>query len=573
MAKAINRDKKDRSRPWQKAATRSAILSAARCLVERSGAESLTLSAVGREAAIAPTTVYAYFANKTELFLAIVADDLAQFARWMGDEKQDAKSQSDAVTSAKVAPSRVKNQSETIGESAPSTSEQLAKLQEALARLETRPVDAWLERRLREFERGLGAIEAKVAGSDQAGAQLAIEESIRSLTTRVEMLETRLTRATDETLRGMAERVAASECQARQTQSDIDAVHARIGSRLDALENAAFAAAPAFFQAATSDEAPRVAAVAESMPPPAQQSVPAEDGAPPALPNEFLSAARRSAQEAQWRAATEKPTRQNPRRLTRRTLYWIAAGLAVLVGLIWTRAYVTAREVAALEVSSSADAETIARNVPVVARRSLQTTGMERTARAQADLMLGLALLAGPRRDDAAAAKLLRLSAQRGNALAALKLATLYRDGRGVPADITLAFRWNEVAANGHNCRAMYNLAVAYAEGWGTPRDNAAAVRWFAQAASLGMRDAQFNLGVMYERGLGVTWSPADAYKWYLIAAAQGDRQAELRVAALKPHLASTDLTAAEEAAAAFKAAPRDRSANEIPPAASSSAS
>jgi localization factor PodJL len=187
--------------------------------------------------------------------------------------------------------------------------------------------------------------------------------------------------------------------------------------------------------------------------------------------------------------------------------------------------------------------------------------------------MIGLSFLDGPRRNDAVAARWLRLSAQQGDALAALKLATLYRDGRGVSVNAAQAFYWTKVAASAHNCNAMHNLAVAYAEGWGTPKNYSEAVRWFAQAASLGVTNSQFNLGVMYERGLGVPSSLADAYKWYLIAAAQGDRQAELRVAALKPELNSSDLAAAEEAAAGFKAAPRDRDDDEVPRQPRSSAS
>jgi TPR repeat protein len=596
MAKTVQNEKKDRSRPRQRAATRSAILSAARRLVERSGSESLTLSAVGREASLAPTTVFAHFANKSELFLAIVVDDVTQFARSMSEQEKNEIAAKDSG----VAPELVetgdspaprlrlvarKRSTNEIGKEPPKNAAEisppsdlaretditnqamdqgLAKLQETVARLEARPVDAWLERRLREFERGLAAIEAKQAGVDHTAAQLALEESIRSLGARLEGLEGRLSHLADETLCRISERLDTSQDRARQVHSDNDAAHARITSRLDALENAVYAATAGVFQHRPHEEtqAPQAGAVAEFIAPPAKQDVAPDSEAPPVSASGFLSAARRSALKAQLRAETEKPLRKSPHRLRRRTLYWIVGGLSVLVGLIWTRVYVTAREIEALPaitINSPAHAAI------VPSRQLMQAVGPVQAGSAKADLMIGLSLLAGPGRNDAAAAKWLSLAAEQGNAMAAWKLAGLYRNGLGVPANAARAFHWNEVAANARNCDAMYNLAVAYAEGWGTAKDYSAAARWFAQAAALGMTDSQFNLGVMYERGLGVPSNLADAYRWYLIAAAQGDSQAALRVAALKPELASSDLMAAEEAAAAFKPVPRDHDANDVP--------
>ncbi len=539
--------------------------------MERCGPESLTLGAVEEEAGLAPATIDAYFADTSELFLAIVADDLAQFARRMGEQEQN-----EVAPIAEMPPTSHESVTEAAAAVAPADYQDLAKLQDAVARLEARPVDAWLERRLREFERGLAAIESKLAGMENTGAQLVIEESVRSLSTRFETLEAKLAQTTDETLRRIGERLDASQDQSRQAHSDIDAVHARIARRLDALENAAFAAAPAFFQPPALDETPRIGAVAETIASPVHQPVMPDSGAQLVSATGFLSAARRSAQEAHMRAETERPPPRSVRRLAHRTLYWIAGGLTVLVGLIWTGVYVTAREVAALptiEATSPVRAATVSSKRLDLPKPASPAAGLAQAGSAIADLMIGLNFLTGPQHNDAAAAKWLGLAAQQGNAPAALKLATLYRDGRGVPADAALAFHWYKVAAHAQNCKAMYDLAVAYAEGWGTAKDYAAAVRWFAQAASLGLTDSQFNLGVMYERGLGVPTNPADAYKWYLIAAAQGDRQAELRIAALKPELDSSELAAAEEAAAAFKAAPRDRDANEIPTAPRSSAS
>ena len=195
-------------------------------------------------------------------------------------------------------------------------------------------------------------------------------------------------------------------------------------------------------------------------------------------------------------------------------------------------------------------------------------TGLLQAARAgnaRAQLAVALNLLDGPRKNEALAARWMMAAAQRGDAVAAFKLATLYRSGRGVAADAGQSFRWFETAARKGNTKAMQDLAVAYAEGWGTNKNPSEAARWFTHAAGLGLTDAQFNLGVLYEEGLGVPQSLLDAYKWYLVAAGAGDHEAEARVDAIKPQLSSSDVAAAEEAAASFKPAPLDQDANVAP--------
>jgi localization factor PodJL len=77
--------------------------------------------------------------------------------------------------------------------------------------------------------------------------------------------------------------------------------------------------------------------------------------------------------------------------------------------------------------------------------------------------------------------------------------------------------------------------------------------------------DSQFNLAVLYERGMGVAASLTEAYKWYLIAANQGDAESRTRVEALATQLQAAQKTAAERAAAAFRAKAVDDAANEPP--------
>ncbi len=68
-----------------KAASRTAILDAARRVATRDGARDLSLRAVAAEAGFAPAALYGYFRGKDELLLALAADDLSGLARAMRD--------------------------------------------------------------------------------------------------------------------------------------------------------------------------------------------------------------------------------------------------------------------------------------------------------------------------------------------------------------------------------------------------------------------------------------------------------------------------------------------------------
>lgn len=66
-----------------KAASRHAILEAARRVAEREGARDLSLRGVAAEAGFAPAALYGYFRSKDELLLALASEDLGQLARVM----------------------------------------------------------------------------------------------------------------------------------------------------------------------------------------------------------------------------------------------------------------------------------------------------------------------------------------------------------------------------------------------------------------------------------------------------------------------------------------------------------
>jgi len=66
-----------------KAASRSAILDAARRVAARDGARDMSLRSVAAEAGFAPAALYGYFRGKDDLLLALAAEDLSGLARAM----------------------------------------------------------------------------------------------------------------------------------------------------------------------------------------------------------------------------------------------------------------------------------------------------------------------------------------------------------------------------------------------------------------------------------------------------------------------------------------------------------
>ncbi len=83
METAISIKPARRPRDASKAASRTAILEAARRVATRDGARDMSLRGVAAEAGFAPAALYGYFRNKDELLLALAADDLAVLARAM----------------------------------------------------------------------------------------------------------------------------------------------------------------------------------------------------------------------------------------------------------------------------------------------------------------------------------------------------------------------------------------------------------------------------------------------------------------------------------------------------------
>ncbi len=81
-------------------------------------------------------------------------------------------------------------------------------------------------------------------------------------------------------------------------------------------------------------------------------------------------------------------------------------------------------------------------------------------------------------------------------------------------------------AANEGNAIAETIIGLKYLDGQGIAADPTQALKWLQKAADAGQAVAQYRLGTMYERGQGVAANPATAAKWYQASANQGNRKA-----------------------------------------------
>lgn len=76
-------DHRKERRAKERGLARAAILEAARRVAAREGAANLSLRAVAAEAGFAPAALYGYFTSKSELLIALAAEDLSRLARAM----------------------------------------------------------------------------------------------------------------------------------------------------------------------------------------------------------------------------------------------------------------------------------------------------------------------------------------------------------------------------------------------------------------------------------------------------------------------------------------------------------
>jgi TPR repeat protein len=142
---------------------------------------------------------------------------------------------------------------------------------------------------------------------------------------------------------------------------------------------------------------------------------------------------------------------------------------------------------------------------------------------------------------------LFRRAADAGIPEAQYALATLYKEGRGVPKDPAEAARLLGLASRAGNLDAQVEYAIAVFNGAGVVQDEAAAAALMRKAATRGSPIAQNRLARMLAAGRGTKEDPIAAARWHIVAKAGGvsDTWLDEFVARLSP----ADREAAEKAA------------------------
>lgn len=386
--------------------------------------------------------------------------------------------------------------------------------------------DAWLERRLRVFERALSSLEAKAESTQREQARV------------IAQLEEKLAALSGEPVeRWAAQRALVVEAEAAPAATPVAAVQAAAEPEAEA---------PAEQKKPTGE----MLAV-EPLP---LTSISKEEMA------DVLAAARDKARAAAAASVEEKQPAQNNKRV--RLLAIAALSLVALFLLAGLTLGNTAHATGNDRMAAWQGAGTSHRHA--VQGALAQTIASADFGDAKAEARLALAFLRGQgvARDASAALRWSAAAAQAGEPVAQYLMGAMYQQGEAVKADPARAFGWFEAAANKGNLKAMHNLAIAYAEGLGTAKDEAKAAKWFEAAAQRGYVDSAFDLAVMYERGTGVAQDPRQALKWYGIAANAGDQPSKARAEFLRGQLAASDIKLAADAAQAFTPLPALPAAN-----------
>lgn len=379
--------------------------------------------------------------------------------------------------------------------------------------------DAWLERRLRVFERALNALEAKAEATarQQARAIAQLEERLSALGAPAPV-----PMAAEEAAPQIAETRLAEAEQAQPVQLPEPEASKR--------------------------SVPELLAIA---PLPVQ-----------VFSKEEMADVLQNAREAARAAAAAEP--QAPPRDRNVRARWLAIGALSLVALFLC---------IGLSLGKGALGSTAsAQESDGVAHRHAAGGGIARTialadagdARAQAKLALAYLRGEGVASDPVTALRWSMVAARSGQPVAEYLLGALYQQGEHVQADPGRAFAWFSAAAAKGNLKAMHNLGIAYAQGQGTMKDDTKAVEWFTRAAERGYVDSAFDLAVLYERGEGVPQDLRQALKWYGIAAAAGDAPSKERADFLRGQLNPVDAKLAANAAMSFAPLPALGEANSL---------
>ena len=179
-------------------------------------------------------------------------------------------------------------------------------------------------------------------------------------------------------------------------------------------------------------------------------------------------------------------------------------------------------------------------------------------------MLLALALLPA-HGQTAAIDPALLTKANAGDAAAQVLIGDSYAAGSGqarnskqLAEDYKQAAEWYRKAAEKGDINAELRLAALYRDGRGVVRDMAQAAAWYRKAAEQGDAGAQATLGVLYSMGQGVPHDDVEAYYWLdLAASVKGPDQQKYAAnrQMIGTHITADELADVEERVAKWLAA------------------
>ncbi|MBI5520197.1 MAG: sel1 repeat family protein [Desulfovibrio sp.] len=149
----------------------------------------------------------------------------------------------------------------------------------------------------------------------------------------------------------------------------------------------------------------------------------------------------------------------------------------------------------------------------------------------------------------ARAIMMMKIASERGDALSQQTIGVLYEDGRAVPKDVVLAFKWLKMAADQGLPISQTLVAAKFEFGVGVRQDYAEAANWYLAAANQNYPAAQMRLGLLYEAGKGVARDIVVAYCWLLLGASAGDLAAQTERTRVERQLTRQQIAEAQEMA------------------------
>ncbi|HYS46962.1 MAG TPA: tetratricopeptide repeat protein [Rhizomicrobium sp.] len=483
--------------------SRGRLLETAKAMVLR-GDNAFSVGSVCTEAGVDRTAFRAHFSGRTALMAALMqAPGMAELAM--------------------QAPEQIPEQ---VSKAAPESS--------------VSTPDAWLERRLRVFERALNALEAKAesVARDHARAIALLEERLNAASG--------FNLASSEVLTPVVESEPVQQDLAFEPQVDHVVAPAEEPPAEEMKSDLVF-----------EPPADRVVAPAEE--PPAEEM----KSPPPEIPAAMVANKQEMAgvlQNVREKVRVADPQTPPPPPSARAR--WLAIGAASLVALLLCIGISLGKNV----LGATAREDDGITHRQLASGKLAQTIALADAGNTRAQARLALAYLRGQGSAGDANAALLwtRSAAQSGNPVAQYLMGVMYQQGDHVTPDLVVAYGWFSRAAEKGNLKAMHNLAIAYAQGRGTAKDEAKAAEWFTRAAERGYVDSAFDLAVLYERGAGVPQDLRQALKWYGIAAMAGDAPAKERVDFLHGQMNAQDIKLAANAATSFSPLPALDEANTL---------